>query len=167
MALRTDEYYLDVLCEIGPEEILKFTQFKVGTRHKLSSAVKQYKSMHFSLTHSACLFFSHSFCLSQYLLLGNMNTMQQPTKNSSTAARQDERMDNFLRELKSGKESFLVIEQNQIEYQEMLGKGGAGTVWKVGSFFFISYVVTRRVNILLLFFFSLIFFFLVMLFRAC
>lgn len=45
MSLRTDEYYLDVLCDIGPEEILKFTQFKVGTRHKLASAIKQYKSM--------------------------------------------------------------------------------------------------------------------------
>lgn len=71
--------------------------------------------------------------------------MQQPTKNSSTAARQDERMDNFLRELKSGKESFLVIEQNQIEYQEMLGKGGAGTVWKVSNyFFFVSHMLVTK-----------------------
>lgn len=101
-SLRTDEYYLDVLCEIGQEEILKFTQFKVGTRHKLASAVKQYKS--------------------------NTNTVQQPTKNKIHRA--DDKMDNFLKELKSGNESFLVVDPSQIEYQEMLGKGGAGTVWK-------------------------------------
>jgi hypothetical protein len=49
-SLRVEELYLDTLCDMHsdkPElnEILKLTQFKVGTRHKLSTAIKNYKCM--------------------------------------------------------------------------------------------------------------------------
>lgn len=113
-SLRSEELYLDTLCDMYSEktegnEVLKLTQFKVGTRHKLSTAIKNYKS--------------------------NMNTMQQPTKNAAQN-RADEKMDKLLSDLKTGtaEGSFIVIDptnsNTQLEYAEVLGKGGAGTVWK-------------------------------------
>jgi hypothetical protein len=53
-SLRSEELYLDTLCDMYSEktesnEVLKLTQFKVGTRHKLSTAIKNYKSMSASL----------------------------------------------------------------------------------------------------------------------
>jgi hypothetical protein len=62
--------------------------------------------------------------------------MQQPTKNAAQN-RADEKMDKLLSDLKTGTQegSFIVIDptssSTQLEYAEILGKGGAGTVWKV------------------------------------